>query len=633
MISYWSASFPGNIVVMFMSIINSAIYSLVSSVFKVFMALSEVTLFSNGVIGEFQKRIYVILAIFMLFKFAFSLLTSIVNPDNLLDKEKGMGKVISRTVIALILLIMVPTMFEYALEWQQDIAKAVPKIIIGRATGSSALSESTVGEQLASTALKAFYQPNPDCETLGEDDGAFEEVLNETGSIIETASLAFKTCEGKSKTYLLEFNGFVSVFAGIFIIIYLIGYCVDIAVRVIKIGVLRILAPIPIISYIDPKSEKSGAFGNWVKECGSTYVELFIKIGVLYFVLFILGNIASEDTLFNNLPHDISTRLWLNLFLILGSFFFMGKAASFICNILGIKYEKGTSILSKTLGFAGGALFGASLGAAGSLISGGGLYGAASAALEGIASGALGGKPIDTFNKGRDISAQMKTGNPSEKHKGILTKGGEALKRRRAESLGFTTKSIDDAKITMYNAKDEVQDAAALRDRFNSGRMSKEDHAFLANLKTKKEYKDLSDEKVLDKYYNKTVSNAGKAEKYYNNAKAYAGVLGVQTSELLAEKFAGGLNTQEYAPVRDKLGIPPSIASSDTTSNFESTNQAPPVSSYVPSYASTNANQQSSSSSEHDRRFTESGILLNGTAEDFEVAKGMEKMRQDMQNK
>ena len=56
---------------------------------------------------------------------------------------------------------------------------------------------------------------------------------------------------------------------------------IDIGIRTIKFGIVQILAPIPIVSYISDEKK----FNNWVKTSVKIYVDLFIRLGMILFVL------------------------------------------------------------------------------------------------------------------------------------------------------------------------------------------------------------------------------------------------------------------------------------------------------------------------------------------------------------
>ena len=139
--------------------INSAIYFIVSLISEGLLNIANTQMFTGG-LEEFTKRIYVILGVYMLFKLAFSLLNSVINPDLLLDKERGMQKIIPRTIVMLILLILVPTIFSEALNLQAKIVPVIPKIIIGKTVDTDENNGANYGENMASMALGAFILKN-----------------------------------------------------------------------------------------------------------------------------------------------------------------------------------------------------------------------------------------------------------------------------------------------------------------------------------------------------------------------------------------------------------------------------------------------------------------------------------------
>ncbi len=341
--------------------LNQMIYSFVGILCGLFSDISGIILFNGEVVEAFTKRIYVVLGIYMLFRLAISLLNSIVNPDNLLDKEKGLQKIIPRSVIALAMLVFVPSIFSLAFEYQNKIALAVPRIIIGKGSVENMEGQ---GEILAASALKAFFVPNKsECTDTADIDAAYNQLdTNDVDYML--SKLPTQACSSNSKVFLYQFNGVVSIVAGVFMVISLASYCVDIAIRSIKLGLLQILAPIPIISYIDPKSEKDGAFSHWTKECVSTYLELFIKLAILYFVIFILSSIATDGgKLLGSTNGANPSNPFILTFLIIGALFFMGKAAEFICNIIGVKppkenggFFKGLAGLAGMAAVTGGAI-------------------------------------------------------------------------------------------------------------------------------------------------------------------------------------------------------------------------------------------------------------------------------------
>ena len=79
--------------------------------------------------------------------------------------------------------------------------------------------------------------------------------------------------------------------------IIVLGFTVDVAVRAIKLAILRIIAPVPIITYITPGAEKDGAFGNWVKTLTSTYIDLFIRLAIISFGAYVIVKLTEDGNL------------------------------------------------------------------------------------------------------------------------------------------------------------------------------------------------------------------------------------------------------------------------------------------------------------------------------------------------
>ena len=158
----------------------------------------------------------------------------------------------------------------------------------------------------------------------------------------------------------------VSSIIGILFVVILLSFCVDVAVRAIKLAILRLLAPIPIINYMDPKGGKDGAFGAWTKALTSTYLDLFIRVASVYFVIYMIQQM---------LVHGITTtstgtlKTFTVIFIWIGLFYFAKEAPKFIKQVLGIKDDGGSGIFSGLgkivgLGAAAGGIIGSGLASA-----------------------------------------------------------------------------------------------------------------------------------------------------------------------------------------------------------------------------------------------------------------------------
>ncbi|MEG2283518.1 MAG: hypothetical protein RSB99_02695 [Bacilli bacterium] len=330
--------------------IDTAVYFIVEIAFQILFDLANTDLLGGVTFENFSSRIYLIIGLFMLFKLAFSFLNSVVNPDNLMDKEKGIGKLVTRILIAMIMLVMVPTAFTLAKEAQALLIPVIPRLIIGVGNGNSDSGLGTevnakVGQQIAFETYRVFFTYDKTCYDESQPEGDksigsdFKTVAGALGHINDIC-----TTPGNGSVYKYDYMPIIPLLAGGFLAFILIGFCIDVAIRVFKLTILQLFAPIPIISYIDPKSEKDGAFSGWLKNCISTYLSLFITLSIVYFTIFIINEVLRNGVFRENLItkfggglSGISRAGFVVLFLILGLFFFAKKAPKFIMDILGVK--------------------------------------------------------------------------------------------------------------------------------------------------------------------------------------------------------------------------------------------------------------------------------------------------------
>lgn len=370
------------------------IYQLVSWFAKILMSIADITI-SNEVLGEFTNRVYIVLGLFMLFKVSFSLLNAIVNPDALTDKENGMQKVASRIVIALILLILTPTIFSKAMELQSYILPAVPKLILGQ-TGTESQEAGEMGEEISAVSWKSFFSVNEKCT-----DSKVVEDYEKYDTLDGVGTFSDLECGSDNSEFAYDYSWGISAIAGLFLAFIFLTYCLDVAVRAIKLAILQLIAPIPVISYIEPKSAKSGMFSKWIKSCISTYAELFIKLAVIYLCIFLASQVVSGDAFVSSSTGEALGNM-LNVVLIIGIFLFAKQAPKFLGDIFGIEISSTGSILGKALGWLGGGLaafggaaLGAGFGGIGGLtqglMQGAGLRGSLSAGLSGMGAGAAEG--------------------------------------------------------------------------------------------------------------------------------------------------------------------------------------------------------------------------------------------------
>jgi len=435
---------------LFASIIY-CVYSLIEVVLQGIFDIANLKL-TEGLIGDIYKRIYVFLGIFMVFKLTISLIQYMVDPDSLMDKQKGVSKLISRTFVMLVMVIVLPMLFPLLTRAQEVFIPVLPKVILGQSTDNSNEVGSSA-ELLASTALGAFYSPCVDCDEKDRPDP-----IDSVDDIMETYG------DKADGYYAYDFNFFYALVVGIILVIIIFLMTIKVGIRTFKLFLLEMLAPIPVMSYIDPKSAKDGAFASWTKQLLTTFLDLFVRLGVIYIVLFLLSALATDNLLDPaTLPTNAVRKGYLMVFLIIALLMFAKDAPNFIKDALGIKHDKDTS------GFLAGAtglIAGGATGALSGAISGRGIRGAITGAATGAATGFQGGmtgKKASAWSAAGDAAIQGRTGDPKAKS-GILaalqTSATKAQLAREGRKLNITESAIEEAKANKFYMADMANRAA-----------------------------------------------------------------------------------------------------------------------------------------------------------------------------
>lgn len=483
--------------------------SLLGGIYKVFYLVANATIVKGDVLKVFYSRIQLIIGILMIFKLAMSILNIIINPDLVKDQKQGAGKIVTRIVVALFMLTLVipinipdaetgslngyindhGILFGFLYKAQDSILSEniIAKLVLGIQSDSEDTSMdvnnlSDIGNTMASTVLKVFIRINvkddtqPACDYSSDDDPCsntlcpaevnashYAEENVDPVIILDHINESCKPNGESGERYAFVYTFLLSGIIMIIMALIILGFTIDIAVRAIKLAVLRLIAPVPIISYINPPKQGGGAFDNWTKSLISTYVDLFVRLALVYFGLFLIrtvidtgfdifGDQAAQGSLFYK---GIAL-----IFVILGILVFMKQAPAFIKDVLGIK--------GKPMGNVG---LSSLLGGTAMAIGGGGAAGFALGAMQGFdASGraAAEGKafsPFQSWAQNRDQMAKIRTGDKDARG-GML--GGmmdRSLYYARERQLGIKGLSYDNVGLAKKASKEQEKavHAAQLR--------------------------------------------------------------------------------------------------------------------------------------------------------------------------
>ena len=334
--------------------IDRAVYNIISFLYEILEILARHQIFSSETIDSFATRVYTLLGLIMVFKVTFSLINYLVNPDMITDKSQGATNIAKNIVITLVLIIIMPYIFDFGYKLQDAILSdnVLPRLILQTEDTSTASLElnmdpkicsyntyaDSYGKYMSLMTLRPFYQFDHNVYHKGDNQDVEDTFCGATDTDTLLQSNLYKADEGfmdqnNIGSYLIDYSMILSTLAGVIVAIMLLSLCLDVALRTIKLGFLEIIAPVPIISYIDPKSGKDGIFKKWYKEVIRTWASLFMKLAAIYFAIYIIGLVGAADL--SSEEHGI----WIMLFLIIGALMFAKQFTKLIEDIFGIKLD------------------------------------------------------------------------------------------------------------------------------------------------------------------------------------------------------------------------------------------------------------------------------------------------------
>lgn len=376
--------------------LDSVFFFLLRGVYQVFFNVSTAEILSNELIRDFYYRCQLVIGVFMLFKLAVTILEGIMDPARVTDKKAGAGKVISRIITSLVILalitpINIPSpqnkwekqvnnnglLFGALYSLQERILSnnTIGKLVLGTADGIDDADEQ--GQTLAEDAdefavniLRGFLRINvkKDSQTetgkdpeVDRDNWMCTDIPDEQIKTIQTGpteAMLKLVNENCSNEFYFAYLPLIGGIVALVISVVLILYTVDVAIRALKLAILRLMAPIPIISHMSISAKEGkgeDAFSSWVRSLTSTYLELFIRLAIMYFVIYLIHDMIENGIVINTGTGIVGILSFI--FIVIGIFIFARQAPKFIEHSLGMKGSAGA--IGATIAAAGiGSLIG-----------------------------------------------------------------------------------------------------------------------------------------------------------------------------------------------------------------------------------------------------------------------------------
>lgn len=382
------------------------LYLLMIFCYNAFEKLGNAEILTDSQVTAIYGRIGLILGLFMVFRIAFAGISYLINPDAMLDKKNGIGGVIKKIVISIVLLGITPSLFRTAYQVQRIIIREniIAKIIVG---GSS--TSENAGNDLSKYLFLTFYTVNEEVDTTDTDaacpeygiiENNFEKNFKYTYNCINLTSEVDDTNskDGKNTAYTIKFDGILAVMAGILMLWTIFTFTISAGIRVLKLAYLQMIAPIPIMAYVIPGGEET--LKKWGKQCASTYADFFLRVAMIYFVAYIFEILSQTDTtifkdsLGNTTPTEYK---YLIIAMIISMFYFIKKLPDLIKEIFpnfgggDFSFKDSLGILKGAATFGTGVAVGGIAGMASGIKNGYGVRGKIAGAFGGFNRGIAGG--------------------------------------------------------------------------------------------------------------------------------------------------------------------------------------------------------------------------------------------------
>ena len=461
--------------------LDGVVYSLVAYSYKVFMLMAQLNF--NVVyawISPLIDRINAIIMVLIMFKLGYSLIQYMINPDKLSDRNVGGAAMIKNIAICSALLISYSFVFSvmnelsllvigvpkgYEFTTLKEIADVTTNdgadsdggLISRFIFGTQAKDVGDFGMYLATTTLQVFLHGKDGQTSLAEQIYS-RQLTNSADGNINTFDLTKITDVVSELDKTVEYKfPILSTAMAIYLIWSIIKLSIEIGVRMFKLIVLQIMAPVAIISIIDG-GIGAAPFKKFKDTYLSTWADAFIRVGSLFLVTAFISKFWTDrSALFPDI--DGFTRYIVLIIVIIAAYRFAQLLPKFIDEILGKKLSNSSNAsFGKTLGAMAGFGIGAAGGLASGIIGGAGISGTLGNMVSGAVGGASAGgkgKNVADFFKGQGANAQANRDRAAR----IAAQGGGLRYAGAKLESGLGLARNQDTRDKLYQNKQAAYDA------------------------------------------------------------------------------------------------------------------------------------------------------------------------------
>ena len=401
--------------------IDGLIYTLVSYSFKLFMLMCQINYDSlSGILATLMDNLKALVMVFVVFKVGIQLIQFLLEPES---APKGGKEFLKNIFISAALLILYPLIMGIINEvgiliMGNDINYSFPilsriagveggndeGLIMRFVFGDGAKDVEDVGDYLAYSTVTIFVHD-----------------INEGSGNREVKSIICRKGDGTCNFHdlpnivpkldkTIEYQWGICAIVGGFLVYSIVKNAIQLGVRMFKLVILQMLAPLAIISIVKD-GPKGKIFSNFVSTYLKTFADAFVRmLTMLLVTVFVCKFFLSIDDFFgSNVTADMPriTRLLLTILIIVSAYMFAGQVPKFLDSILGTTTVPCTATLSVAGTYA---LDSTSTVSYTATSDGGALTGAASGLVRGAGAGARSNQ-VSEFFKNQAGVASTTVGN------------------------------------------------------------------------------------------------------------------------------------------------------------------------------------------------------------------------------
>lgn len=449
--------------------LDAIVYSLVAYSYKLFLIMSQLNLnIIYQMAAPIVDRVKALIMVFVLFKLAITLIGSLLEPEKL---EQTGGKILKNIVVAVILLVSYDFIFELGndlsmialgttdtsafqiLDPPEDTNGLVSKLIFGSASGVDKTKD--FGVYLAASTLNIFLH---DVEGGSVASNVYTQIINNSGTSYNFNPI--KDTKGEIGRTVEYTYPIISSIMGIYLIYSIVQIAIQVGIRMFKMMILQIVAPIPICSIISD-GVKGKSFSAFMKLYFTTLIQVAVRVATMFLATAFVGtfyNLIMSGSLTTG--ETGMTRFLVVIIIIVAVYRFVRELPKFLQSLFpAMNFEAnmgGFGNTLRTIGNVGAGVGGFALGGAAGLATGGGFF-----------QGALGG--ATSAYRGEGIRGQLQNAQNAqargETYKDIGF--GNAMLNSLGAPLGITAARQSREKDAINQEQQKITAAEKEKERLN----------------------------------------------------------------------------------------------------------------------------------------------------------------------